>query len=86
MRLLVGFSCEVPRRAVADARRSTRRTISLGAHGWGGRWLVNTSTRGLVTIDLDPEQRGRVLGWPVRVRELTVSAADPDALLAELAP
>ncbi len=57
---------------------------SRGAHGWRGRWLVNGAGDGLVVIDISPPARARVTGVPVRLRELTVSVEDPDALAAEL--
>jgi hypothetical protein len=54
-------------------------------HGWAGRYLVNGSGRNLVSIGLDPPQRARVIGFPVRVRELTVSVDDPAGLVEALA-
>ena len=49
-----------------------------------GEWLVNTSTKGLVVLTIDPEGRGRCLGYPIKLRRLHLSLADPDAFLAEL--
>src|SRR5256885_1969226 len=57
-----------------------------GVHGLGARWLVNRSSRGLVTHALSPTQRAHVLGWPVSLRELSVSVADSAGLGAALAP
>jgi hypothetical protein len=37
-----------------------------------------------VAIDLEPVQRGRVTGFPVRLRRLMVSVEDPDGLRAAL--
>ena len=76
------FDARFPRSAISSAQRSELSTISRGVHGWGGRWLVNGSGRGLVSLVLEPEQRGRVMGVPVRLRELLVSVEDPDALIA----
>ena len=53
--------------------------------GWGGRWLVNGAGSRLVQISIDPVGRGRVIGFPVRLRELTVSAEHPTELAAALA-
>jgi hypothetical protein len=36
----------------------------------------------LVTLDIEPEVRGRVCGFPVKLRELTVSLVEPEALLS----
>lgn len=80
-----GFRAEVPRSAIRAAHVQTRLPfLGWGVHGWNGRWLVNGSSRGLVRIDLDPTQRARVTGWPVKLRELWVSVDDPDGLVAAL--
>ena len=80
-----GFSADVPRSAIADARRwEGRRPLSIGVHGWRGRWLVNGSRQGLVVIDVDPPHRARVAGVPVSLRELIVSVEHPDDLVAAL--
>jgi hypothetical protein len=78
------FRARFPRSAIASARPSDLTTISRGVHGWGGRWLVNGSGKGLVVLELEPEQRARVMGVPVRLRELYVSVDDPEALIAAL--
>ena len=84
VRLGWGFRAAFPAGDVADAARDDRRVLSRGVHGWQGRWLVNTRGRDLVTLRLQPEARARVLGVPVRLRELTVSPADPDGLVTAL--
>jgi hypothetical protein len=76
----------IPRARVTSAERDPRHTISIGAHGWRGDWLVNTSPRGLVVLHLDPPADARCLGVPLRVRTLRLSLAEPDAFLSELAP
>lgn len=43
---------------------------------------MNGSGRGILTIDLAPAQRGYVMGFPVRLRQLMVSVAEPAALAA----
>lgn len=78
------WRCVVPRSSVVAARPDPRRTLSIGAHGWQGSWLVNTSTRGLVVLELDPPADARCLGARVRLRELRVSLADPEAFLTAL--
>jgi len=84
VRLGLGFQGEVPRSSITAAVRDNRREISIGAHGWRGRWLVNTSTRGLVRLTIEPPAKGRCVGIPVVLRELRVSLVDPDAFLREL--
>ena len=86
VRMGLGFWTAIPRASVTSVTDvGHRRVLGWGVHGWRGRWLVNGSSSGLVTIELDPAVRARVLGIPVRLRELTVSVVEPAALVAELA-
>lgn len=75
------FHAVVPVENIGTVRDIAERRISMGVHGWRGRWLVNGSGRRLVRIDVAPPTRGRMLGLPVKIRELTVSAEDPTALV-----
>jgi hypothetical protein len=84
VKLGVTWGAEIPRSSITAAGYDPLRTISIGAHGWRGDWLVNTSTTGLVVLTIDPEARGRCLGYPIRLRRLHLSLADPDAFLADL--
>ena len=85
VRMSWGFSADIPRSAVRSVRPwSGRRPLSIGVHGWRGRWLVNGSRDGLVVVEIDPPQRARVAGVPVSLRELIVSVEHPDALVAAL--
>ena len=84
VRLGLTWSATVPRADIRTAGHDPLRTISIGAHGWRGDWLVNTSTRGLVVLTIDPAGMARCLGYPIKVRKLHLSLADPDAFLAEL--
>ena len=45
---------------------------------------MNGSGQGIVSIDLEPRQRGYVVGFPVRLRNLLVSVEDPAGLMAAL--
>jgi len=78
------FKATVGRENIVGATASRRRTISIGVHGWRGRWLVNGSGKNIVVIDIEPRARGRVLGVPVRLRQIMVSAVDPGALVAAI--
>jgi hypothetical protein len=78
------FRATFPRDAVVSAERFVGRPLSKGVHGLAGRWLVNGSAKGLVTLALDPPKRAWVLGAPIRLRELIVSVEDPAGLLAAL--
>jgi hypothetical protein len=84
VRLGLTFAATVPRSSVTSAGHDPLKTISIGAHGWRGDWLVNTSTKGLVLLTIDPAGRGHCLGYPVKLRTLHLSLADPNAFLAEL--
>jgi len=68
------------RGAVASVSEIQSRPLSRGVHGFAGRWLVNGSGRRILSIDLVPSQRAYVVGFPIRLRQLMVSVADPAAL------
>jgi hypothetical protein len=84
VRMGFGFRATFPRSAVTSAVRDERRFVSIGAHGWNGRWLVNGWWGPYVRIELSPVQRAHLLGIPLRLRELLVSTPDPDALIGAL--
>jgi len=84
VRMAYGFRATFPRSAVVSATEYRRRPLSRGVHGFAGRWLVNGSGRGIVSIALEPRQRGYVLGFPVKLRQLLVSVEDPAGLLEAL--
>ena len=79
-----GFRAAIPRENVVAATESAKTTITIGVHGWRGRWLVNGAGRSLVVIDITPPSRGRVLGVPVKLRQIIVSAVDPRGLVAAI--
>jgi hypothetical protein len=78
------FRSRFPRSAAKSVSELDRRPVSRGVHGFGGRWLVNGSGQGVVSIRLDPIQRGYVLGFPVRLKLLMVSVAEPGELATAL--
>ena len=84
VRMSWGFRSRFPRIAITSAAPEVTRPLSRGVHGFAGCWLVNGSGRGIVKIALTPDQRGYVIGIPVALRELSVSVADPAALVAAL--
>jgi hypothetical protein len=86
VRLGWAFSARIPRHLAAKAGPGQPPTIRLtaGAHGWGGRWLVNGAPDGIVTIDLSEPVRAFVSGFPIRLKELSVSLEDPEGFLAAL--
>ena len=78
------FSANLPRSSVTEVKQVNGPVWSWGAHGWNHRWLVNGSSDGLVSLTLDPPARARTVGIPLRVRELTLSLADPDEFVRTL--
>jgi hypothetical protein len=84
VRMAWGFRSRFPSAAIAAASPYDRRPISRGVHGFAGRWLVNGSGEGVVSLELRPAQRAWVLGFPVRLRTLLVSVQDPAGLVAAL--
>jgi hypothetical protein len=84
VRMAWAFRATFPRSAIASVAADGARPRSRGVHGFAGRWLVNGSADDVVAIALEPAQRARVVGWPVRLCELLVSVEDPRALRAAL--
>ena len=78
------FRATVPRASITDVAAVPWRRVSIGAHGFRGRWLVNTASGPLVRMRIEPRTSARVLGVPVRLRELTLSIDDVDAFLTDL--
>ena len=74
-----GFAANVPRASITEVARAAGPVL-----GWG-LWLVNGSSRGLVRMTIEPRARGRCLGFPLRIRQLTVSLADPDGFAKAVA-
>jgi hypothetical protein len=86
VRLAWAFAARIPRRLIARAGPGKAPTIKFtaGAHGWGGRWLVNGASDGIVTLDLAEPVRALVAGFPVRLKVLSVSLDDPEGFLGTL--
>ena len=78
------FRVAVPRGAIQAVDSVPWRRYDIGAHGWAGRWLVNTAPGPLVRIRIEPSTVGRLLGVPIRVRQLTLSVDDVAAFLTDL--
>ena len=78
------FRASIPVHQITGAQPRSGLVGGIGVHGWRGRWLVNGATTGLVAITVDPPVRAFVLGIPVKLRELTISLEEPDALVAAL--
>jgi hypothetical protein len=81
-----GFRSRIPLPSITSVEPIAETTWwrGIGAHGWSGRWTVNTRRRPAVRITIDPPARGRVLGFPVRVHTLDIAPVDIDALRREM--
>ena len=84
VRMSWAFRSCFPRSAVVSVAAVNIRPFSRGVHGFAGRWLVNGAGQGILIIELEPRQRGYVMGFPVCLRQLMVSVAEPEALAAAL--
>jgi hypothetical protein len=80
-----GFHADVPLASIRRVVLAERPFFAWGAHGWRGRWLVNGSSTGIVAIEIDPPTRGWAIGFPLRLRVVYVSLADPDGFITALA-
>ncbi len=78
------FRATIPRSSIRAVATTEARVWGWGVHGWRGRWLVNGSSLGLVDVTIDPPAACRVMGVPVRLREVRVSVTEPEQLIAEL--
>ena len=59
-----------------SAVSSHRPVVSVGVHGWRGRWLVNGANRPIAKITFALPAHARVVGFRVQLRELLVSVDD----------
>lgn len=75
VRMSYAFRAKFTRGDISDV--TTRRpVVSVGVHGWRGRWLVNGANRPIARITFALPVRARVLGVSVQLRELLVSVHD----------
>ena len=75
VRMSYAFRCRFGRGDIS-AVTSNRMVVSIGVHGWRGRWLVNGAHRPIARITFALPVRARVLGVGVQLRELLVSVDD----------
>jgi hypothetical protein len=63
-----------------------RPCVSIGVHGFRGRWLVNGAHRPIARIRLAQPVQARIIGLPLAVREILVSVEDRNTLRSALTP
>jgi hypothetical protein len=75
VRMSYAFRARFTRGDISDVG-THRLVVSIGVHGWRGRWLVNGAHRPIARIAFALPVRARVLGVAVNIRELLVSVDD----------
>jgi hypothetical protein len=75
VRMSYAFRVRFTRADISEVR-ANRTVLSIGVHGWRGRWLVNGAHRPIARITFALPVRARVLGFGVQLRELLVSVDD----------
>ena len=71
------FTADIQLSSIQSAGPSGWPVLGWGVHGFGGDWLVNRSSEGIVELIIDPPVRARVIGVPTTLRRLRISVADP---------
>lgn len=79
-----GFRARIPRASITRAYQDQIIGFGIGIHGMRGRWLVNGSMSGIVTIEIDPHEHALMMGFPVKLTRLQVSAEDSAGLVAAI--
>jgi hypothetical protein len=75
VRMSYAFRAKFTRDDISDVG-THRPIVSIGVHGWRGRWIVNGANRPIARITLALPTRARVVGVGVTVREILVSVDD----------
>jgi hypothetical protein len=75
VRMSYAFRAKFTRDDISDVS-AHRPIVSVGVHGWRGRWIVNGANRPIARITLALPVRARVVGVGVTVREILVSVGD----------
>lgn len=78
------FRTSIPRSSIRSTGRRGYVWWAYGVHGNSGRWIVNGSGHAVVTVEIEPRARARVLGVPIKLRELWVSLHDPEGFRAAI--
>ena len=80
-----GFCGDIPRATIRSARPDTDLVLGWGVHtDLAGTFLVNGSSAGLVSLQVEPPASARVCGITVSVSRLRLSLERPEAFLREL--
>ncbi len=78
-----GFVAAIPCSSIRSAERGPDWPWAIGVHtNMRGAWLVNGSSKGIVSLQIDPPVEGRCLGVRMHVKKLGLGLADPQGFLA----
>lgn len=80
------FSAEIPLKSITVVEALDTKVLSIGVHGWRGRWLVNGRGDQLVRITIDPPVKAKAVQYPIKLKELTLSLDDVDGFVAAVSP
>ena len=85
VRMSWAFRMDAPVGAVASAEQADEPIplwLGIGVHGWRRQWAVNTALKPHAVVRFSSPQRAWALPFPIRVKTLHLSPADPAALVA----
>ena len=80
------FRAQIPRPAIAAARRYRDVWWAIGVHAdlRFKSWLVNASKHGIVFLDILPPAKGRSGPFRITIERLGLGLEDPEGFLREL--
>jgi hypothetical protein len=79
------FSAKIPLESITAIEALDTKVISIGVHGWRGRWLVNGKGDQLVRITIDPSVNAKAVQYPVKLKVSSLSLDDVDGFVAAVA-
>jgi len=79
-----GFRARFPISSIRSVVPYEGTTRNIGVHGFAGLYLVNGKGSGLVTLTIEPTAKARLMGFPVKLRTLSVSLEAPEQFIAEI--
>lgn len=78
------FRASIPRSSITSVSKYQGIPGGIGVHGISGRWLVNGAASGIVTLDIEPTGKASVMGFPVKLKRLSVSLEEPERFIAAI--
>ena len=78
-----GFRASFPASSIRSVVPYDGTTANIGVHGFAGSYLVNGKGSGLVTLMIEPTVKARLMGFPVKLRKLSISLDSPEQFVAD---